>query len=62
MRAVGAAVAGMFAGLLLGVLLTDPAARLLGTGNALFTFAATAPPLLALTGAAVGVLIERRSR
>jgi len=64
MRTVGAAVAGMFTGLLLGVLLAEPVVRPAGTdlpvGTALLL--GFAPPVLALLGAVVGVLIARRTR
>jgi hypothetical protein len=63
-RTVGAAVAGMFAGLLLGVLLTDPIVRLTGTDVAPATalLLGLGPPVLAVLGAMAGVLIDQRRR
>ncbi len=67
MRTVGALVAGMFAGLLAGVLLAEPVVWLLlgdgaEPGYGVLLLLGSAPPVLAGVGAAVGVLIERRTR
>ena len=64
MRTVGSAVAGMFAGLLVGILLAEPVIRLTGTDVSAGTAAVLglAPPVLAVVGAVSGVLIARRAR
>ena len=63
MRTLGALVAGMFAGLVAGVLLAEPVVRLTGPPPAAAAgLLGFAPPVLALAGAAAGVLIERRIR
>jgi hypothetical protein len=63
MRTVGALVIGMFAGLLVGVLLTEVVARLTNPEDNLGIALALglAPPMLAAAGAVAGVVIERRS-
>jgi hypothetical protein len=55
---MGVAVAGMFTGLLLGVLLTDPLTRLTGPAPALSLLL----PVLAALGAATGALIAWHTR
>ena len=63
MRTLGALVAGMFAGLVVGVLLAEPVVRLTGPPTAaVAALLGFAPPVLAIAGAAAGVLIERRTR
>ena len=63
MRTLGALVAGMFAGLVVGVLLAEPVVRLTGPSTASgAAVAGFAPPVLAIAGAVAGVLIERRTR
>jgi hypothetical protein len=57
---MGVAVLGMFAGLLLGVLLAEPVGSDVSPGTALLL--GLAPPVLAVLGAVAGVLIARRSR
>jgi hypothetical protein len=66
-RTVGALVTGMFGGLLLGLVLVEPVARLVVDPGGDVTPGAAlllglGPPGLALLGAAAGVLVERRSR
>ncbi|BAL89363.1 hypothetical protein AMIS_41430 [Actinoplanes missouriensis 431] len=63
MRTLGALVAGMFAGLVVGVLLAEPVVRLAGPPTAdVSVLLGFAPAVLAIAGAAAGVLIERRTR
>ncbi|MET8149910.1 DUF5957 family protein [Actinoplanes sp. NPDC049668] len=64
MRTVGVAVVGMFAGLLLGVVLTEPVVRLAGPDvpPATALVVGLGPLLLAALGAVAGLLIDRRRR
>ncbi|MEU8242604.1 DUF5957 family protein [Actinoplanes missouriensis] len=63
MRTLGALVAGMFAGLVVGVLLAEPVVRLTGPpAAAVSVLLGFTPPVLAVAGAAAGLLIERRTR
>ncbi|GID97112.1 DUF5957 family protein [Amorphoplanes digitatis] len=64
MRTIGVAVVGMFAGLLLGVVLTESAVRPAGTdvSPATALVLGLGPLLLAVLGAVAGLLIDRRRR